>query len=250
MPADGDCALFLDFDGTLVEIAERPEAIIVEPGLSDTLAALRDRLDGALALVSGRSIVTLDGFLKPHRFDAAGLHGVEYRLVGRLSPCRPEEHPKLRAAIASLPERLPRHPGVLIEDQGCSVVLHWRLAPEHEDEVMGLATELAQALGSEYRLQHGKAVAEILPARASKGGIIEFFLGEQPFAGRIPVFVGDDLTDELGFAVLNRRNGVSVRVGNGPTIAQRRIETPAALRRCLSEWARRGRVDVEALSPA
>jgi trehalose 6-phosphate phosphatase len=250
MPADGDCALFLDFDGTLVEIAERPEAVVVAPDLGDTLAALRDRLGGALALVSGRSIGTLDGFLDPHRFDAAGLHGVEYRLVGRLSPCVPEEHPKLRAAVAALPERLPHHPGVLIEDKGCSVVLHWRLAPEHEEELMRVAAELAQALGTEYRLQHGKAVAEILPARASKGGIIEFFLAHPPFAGRTPVFVGDDLTDELGFATLNRRDGVSVRVGKGPTIAKKRLETPAALRRCLSEWARQGRVDVEALRPA
>jgi trehalose 6-phosphate phosphatase len=250
MPANGDCALFLDFDGTLVEIAERPEAVVVEPGLSDTLAALREVLGGALALVSGRSIGTLDQFLRPHRFDAAGLHGVEYRLVGRLSPCRPEEHPKLRAAVDALPERLPSHPGVLIEDKGCSVVLHWRLAPEHEEEVMRIATDLAEALGSDYRLQHGKAVAEILPARASKGGIIEFFLDQPPFAGRTPIFIGDDLTDELGFAALNRRKGISVRVGKGPTVAQRRVETPAALRRCLSEWARQGRIDVETLNPA
>jgi trehalose 6-phosphate phosphatase len=250
MAADADCALFLDFDGTLVEIAERPETVVVEPGLSDTLATLRDWLGGALALVSGRAISTLDGFLEPHRFDAAGLHGVEHRLRGELAPCRPTDHPKLRALIDALPERLPLHPGVLIEDKGCSVGLHWRLAPEFEDELTKLVQEMASALGPEYRLQLGKAVAEILPARASKGGIIEYFLTERPFAGRTPIFIGDDLTDELGFAALNKRNGISVRVGKGPTVAQRRLETPAALRRCLSEWARRGRVDVEELSVA
>jgi trehalose 6-phosphate phosphatase len=250
MPADGDCALFLDFDGTLVEIAERPEAVVVEPGLPDTLAALRDRLGGALALVSGRSIGTLDGFLGPHRFDAAGLHGVEHRLRGELAPCRPEQHPKLRALIEALPERLPFHPGVLIEDKGCSVGLHWRLAPEFKEELTKLVQEMAAAVGPEYRLQLGKAVAEILPARASKGGIIDYFLHQPPFAGKTAVFIGDDLTDELGFAVVNRHDGISIRVGKGPTDAQRRVETPAELRRCLSEWARQGRIDVERLSPA
>jgi trehalose 6-phosphate phosphatase len=250
MPANGDCALFLDFDGTLVEIAERPEAVVVAPDLPDTLAALRDRLGGALALVSGRSISTLDGFLGPHHFDAAGLHGVEHRLRGRLAPCRPEEHPKLRALIEAMPQRLPRHPGVLIEDKGCSVGLHWRLAPELEEDLTKLVAEMAAAVRPEYRLQLGKAVAEILPARASKGGIIDYFLDQPPFAERTAVFVGDDLTDELGFAVVNRRDGISIRVGKGPTIAQRRVETPAELRRCLSEWAREGRIDVERLSPA
>jgi trehalose 6-phosphate phosphatase len=250
MPARGDCALFLDFDGTLVEIAERPEAVVVEPGLPDTLATLREQLGGALALVSGRSINTLDAFLGPHRFDAAGLHGVEHRLRGALAPCRPDDHPKLRALIESLPERLPLHPGVLIEDKGCSVGLHWRLAPEFEEELTKLIEDMAAALGSEYRLQLGKAVAEILPARASKGGIIDYFLHQPPFADKTAVFIGDDLTDELGFEVVNRRDGVSVRVGKGPTIARRRVETPAALRRCLSDWAKEGRIDVARLSLA
>ena len=235
MPAKGDCALFLDFDGTLVEIAERPGAVVVAPGLPNTLATLRDQLGGALALVSGRSIGTLDGFFGPHRFDAAGLHGVEHRLRGELAPCRPTDHPKLRA---------------LIEDKGCSVGLHWRLAPEYEEELTKLVQEMAAGLGSEYRLQLGKAVAEILPAHASKGGIIDYFLHQPPFAERTAVFIGDDLTDELGFATVNGRDGVSIRVGKGPTIAQRRIETPAELRRCLSEWASKGRIDVERLSPA
>jgi trehalose 6-phosphate phosphatase len=238
MPADGACALFLDFDGTLVEIAERPEAVVVEPGLSDTLAALRDGLGGALALVSGRSIRTLDGFLDPHRFDAAGLHGVEYRLVGRLSPCRPEEHPKLRAAIASLPERLPPHPGVLVEDKGCSVVLHWRLAPEHEDEVMRVATGLAEAVGAEYRLQRGKAVAEILPARASKGGIIEFFLDQPPFAGRKPIFVGDDTTDHAAFAVLPDFKGIGYSVGGIVPGASFNFDGPKDVRMWLEDMSR------------
>jgi trehalose 6-phosphate phosphatase len=247
---DASFALFLDFDGTIVEIAETPEAVVVPPGLTDTLAALRDQLAGALAFVSGRPIAGLDHFLAPLAFDSAGLHGVEHRLRGVLSPCKPEAHPRLRKLIESLPRRLPGDPRILIEDKGCSVGLHWRLAPELEDELTGFMLAAADALGSAYRVQFGKAVAEILPARASKGGIIDFFMGEAPFAGRAPIFIGDDLTDELGFDVLNRRKGISVRVGDGPTIAQKRVETPAALRRWLDECAKQGRIDVDALKPA
>src|SRR4051794_13347146 len=115
-----DCALFLDFDGTLVDIAERPEAVRVEPGLGATLARLGERLGGALALVSGRAIAVLDGFLTPHRFDAAGLHGIERRVGGRLFPCRPEDHPALRAGLAGLSDGLPRLSGGPIQGKGGS----------------------------------------------------------------------------------------------------------------------------------
>ncbi|HST94560.1 MAG TPA: trehalose-phosphatase, partial [Microvirga sp.] len=135
-PAEGNeagWALFLDFDGTLVEIAERPDAVVVPADLGRTLQSLRDRLGGAMALVTGRSIAVIDGFLAPDRFDVAGLHGAEYRLAGGLFPCRPEEHPDLRRAIEELEERFAAEAGVLIEDKGCSVALHWRLAPEAGD---------------------------------------------------------------------------------------------------------------------
>jgi trehalose 6-phosphate phosphatase len=243
-------ALFLDFDGTLVEIADRPEAVVVERGLPGTLATLRDGLDGALALVSGRPIASLDGFLAPYRFDAAGLHGVERRLRGELFPCRPEAHPTLREAVAELPNRLPQHPGILIEDKGCSVGVHWRLAPELDTDVIEVVEATAAALGPDYRLQAGKAVAEILPARAAKGPAIARFLTEMPFRGRRAVFCGDDLTDEHGFITVNELGGITVRVGPGPTVAQRRIETPAALRLVLAEWAQRGRVDLDMIGPA
>jgi trehalose 6-phosphate phosphatase len=243
-------ALFLDFDGTLVEIAERPEAVVVEPGLTDTLAALRDALQGALAIVSGRAIATLDGFLAPFRFDAAGLHGVEHRIRGELFPCRPEAHPVLREAIEALPARLPRHPGILIEDKGCSVGVHWRLAPELDTEVIEVVEELASTLGPEYRLQAGKAVAEILPAQAAKGPAIARFLAQEPFRGRRAIFAGDDLTDEKGFVTVNELGGLTIRVGAGLTGAQRRVDTPLALRRRLSEWAAQGRIDVDMLSAA
>lgn len=243
-------ALFLDFDGTLVEIVERPDAVIVDPQLGPTLVRLRDQLGGALAIVTGRSIAVIDRFLAPNRFDVAGLHGVEHRLGGRLSPCRPDAHPKLRALIDQLPGRLPNDPGLLIEDKGCSVAVHWRLAPDRGDEMLAFLEETAATLGPEYHLQRGKAVAEILPARAGKGAIIDYFLTKEPFRGRRPIFIGDDLTDERGFVVVNAKDGVSIRVGREPTGAQRRIETSTALRRWLADCARRGSLDLARVAAA
>jgi len=230
-------ALFLDFDGTLVDIAPRPDAVRVEPSLLPVLDTLRQRLGGALAIVSGRPITVLDQFLAPHRFDAAGLHGLEHRLAENLFPCRPEDHPGLRDGIERLKTQFPAETGIIIEDKLCSVGIHWRLAPLLADRAREAAQSLAGELGSDYRIQFGKAVAEILPAASGKGRIIEKFLAQPPYAGRLPVFIGDDLTDENGFEVVNARGGLSVRVGEGATIAHYRIASPAKLRQCLTEWA-------------
>ena len=239
-PGLADWALFLDFDGTLVDIAERPEAVEVDPALGSTLARLRDRLGGALAIVSGRPIAELDGFLTPHRFDAAGLHGLEYRLGDRLFPCRIEDHPDLRIGIERLQQELADAPGVLIEDKGCSVAVHWRMAPDKAELAQRVVQDLAGELGSAYRSQFGKAVAEILPAQAGKGYAIERFLGEAPYAGRRPIFAGDDLTDEHGFIAVNARGGASIRIGEGETQARYRVRTPSALRERLAVWAEKG----------
>ena len=243
-------ALFLDFDGTLVEIAERPDAVVVPSDLGATLRALRDRLGRALAIVTGRSIAVIDGFLAPDRFDVAGLHGAEYRLAGELFPCRPQDHPKLRQAIEELEERFASEPGILIEDKGCSVAVHWRLAPEAEELASQTIIEMAAALGSAYRLQLGKAVAEVLPARASKGGIIRHFLTEGPYRDRKPIFIGDDLTDEQAFEVVEALGGVPVRVGPGPTRARYRVNAPSALRELLARWARLPHIDFAGLAQA
>src|SRR5918997_5337103 len=146
-PSGADWALFLDFDGTLVEIVDRPDAVRVEPGLPAALARLRERLGGALALVSGRPIETLDGFLAPERLDSAGLHGLERRIAGHLSPCRPEDHPDLRRAVLRLSETFAGAKGVLIEDKGCSVAIHWRMAPDLDERALAVAQETAAGLG-------------------------------------------------------------------------------------------------------
>ncbi|KAA2237334.1 trehalose-phosphatase [Salinarimonas soli] len=237
-------ALFLDFDGTLVEIVGRPDAVAVDPSLPGILTRLRERLGGALALVSGRPVATLDGFLDPFSGDAAGLHGVEHRIGGHFFPCDPQAHPALRRGVDRLRDAVAGWPGVLVEDKGCSVALHWRLAPGHAAEAHRLMQELAGDLGGSYRLQGGKAVAEILPAFAGKGPIIERFMQEPPYRGRRPVFIGDDLTDENGFAVVNHLGGLSVRIGGGESIAAVHLPDPTSLRAALARWAELGRVDL------
>ncbi len=233
-------ALFLDFDGTLVDIVERPDAVSVDPALPEILLHLQERLGGALAIVSGRPVAFLDHHFEPHRFDMAGLHGLEQRIAGNLHLCDPQEHPQLRKMVERLQKVVAERPGILIEDKGCSVAIHWRLAPQEKEFALSTAHAAVEALGSEYRLQHGKAVAEILPSAAGKGKVIERFLHSAPYRGRRPIFVGDDLTDENGFKTVNAFGGVSVRIGAGETIAKIRLGTPADLRHCLSGWASDG----------
>jgi trehalose 6-phosphate phosphatase len=233
-------ALFLDFDGTLVDIVERPDEVAVEPSLPGVLTRLQERLGGALAIISGRPVAFLDGRFVPHEFDMAGLHGLEHRIAGRLSMCDPDEHPALRDMVARLSTIVAAKEGVLIEDKGCSVAIHWRLAPHEKDFALATAHAAIEVLGNDYRVQHGKAVAEILPSAAGKGKVIERFLHEAPYKGRRPIFIGDDLTDEHGFKTVNAHGGLSVRIGGGETIAKVRLGTPADLRHRLSAWASDG----------
>jgi trehalose 6-phosphate phosphatase len=246
-----DIALFLDFDGTLAEIAPRPDAVQVEPGLVDTLERLRGRLDGALAIVTGRPVAVIDGFLAPARLDAAGLHGVERRVAGTLSGGRAEDHPDLRRQVERLHAESAALANVLIEDKGASVAVHWRLAsPDDAGRAEALVKAAAETLGGAYRLQLGKAVGEIVPAQATKAHAIRAFMEQAPYAGRIPVFLGDDRTDEIAFASVTEDGGVAVRIGDGETVATRRLPDPAAVRALLRGWAEGGAIDPEALPPA
>ena len=248
---DSAYALFLDFDGTLVDIAPRPDQVIVPPALPPALARLRSRLGGALAIVTGRPIATIDGFLAPERFDVGGLHGVELRRGSAVAGCEPEAHPALRAGVARLQRAVANLDAVLIEDKGCSVAVHWRLATPTDAERAQTAVEgVARDLGEAYRLQLGKAVGEILPATATKGHAIRSFQQEAPYAGRRAVFLGDDLTDEKAFATVNADGGLSVRVGGGETIATRRLPEPEDVRRVLLAWADGAPIDPEALPRA
>jgi trehalose 6-phosphate phosphatase len=228
-------ALFLDVDGTLLDIVESPDAVHVPADLKQTLAAVAAAEDGALALVSGRSLAQLDALFAPFRFAAAGLHGLERRdAVGRvLRPAVPAA--QLTVARRTLGEFVALHPALLLEDKGAAIALHYRRAPDLEGEARRIMTALEASLGPHMHVQEGKCVLELKPRGANKRTAIEAFMSEAPFASRMPVFAGDDVTDEDGFAAVNALGGISIRVGDGPaTRARYRIASVDELRAWLA----------------
>jgi trehalose 6-phosphate phosphatase len=178
----------------------------------DVLANLRERLGGALALVSGRAIADVDRLFAPLRLPVAGAHGAERRAAsGRVQRC--DERPALAPAKRLLAAWAAAHAGVILEDKGAALALHYRLAPELESAARRTAAAALAAAGPRFQLQHGKKVLEIRAASVGKGRAIAAFMSEPPFAGRLPVFLGDDLTDEDGFEAVNRLGGHSIGVG-------------------------------------
>ncbi len=236
---DARCALFLDFDGTLVDLAPQPEAVHVPPALPSTLKALSERLGGALAVVSGRSITMIDTFLEPLHLPAAGVHGSERRRAdGSLDLLEPPSLALVEHAAAALATQ---YPDLKLEPKRGAVALHYRQAPELE-AVCRQAMEEAVAASPGVSLLRGKMVFEAKSAEANKGLAIESFMGEAPFAGRRPVFIGDDLTDEPGFSVVQHLGGIGVKVGGGPTLAAYRLDSAQALRDAFAEWLAEGPV--------
>jgi len=233
-----DCALFLDFDGSLVDIAPRPEAVSVPSGLVGTLRTLQGWLGGAVAVISGRPIEQIDAFLQPLRLPAAGVHGAERRSAdGHVTLLDTQPLQAVEAAATDLARQ---HAALRVEIKRGSVALHYRQAPELEAACVA-AMQAAVDASPGLTLLRGKMVAEAKPGGASKGQAIEAFLREPPFAGRTPVFVGDDCTDEAGFAMVQHLLGHGVKVGEGPTAASGRIASPAGLREALHEAAVRAR---------
>lgn len=232
-------AVFLDIDGTLLDIAATPGAVDMPDGLPADLAALSRKVGGALALVTGRSLDFVDAAFPGHAFPIAGLHGAEWRdAAGRRSSCG--EMPGLGAAKRLLEEKAADWPGVLVEDKGAAFAAHYRLVPQMETTVRGFMENLARGLGERWHLQTGKYVIEIRPADGDKGTAVERFLGAPPFSGRRPLAVGDDITDEAMFAAVNRLGGLSVRVGRvmRPSAALATVESPAAVRDWIARLVR------------
>lgn len=205
----GRLSLFLDFDGTLVPIAPTPDAIEVGPGLVELLQSVSDRLEGRLVLVSGRTIADLDGHLDLGAITVAGSHGHELRPGGEPSRQPPECAPDaIRAAVEARAQELP---GLEIELKRYGVALHYRRTPELADRVNRVAAEIARELGLSVKL--GKMVAEILPRGSDKGAAVHAIMAREEFAGTVPVFIGDDITDEDGFRAVQRLGGLGVLVG-------------------------------------
>lgn len=221
------CALFLDFDGTMVDIAPQPHAVHVPQPLLAVVQDLQRYLQGAVAVISGRPMTQIDDFLRPLELPVAGVHGTERRGAdGRvhLLNTHPLDHVEEAACTLAA-----QHPGLLVENKRGSLALHYRLAPELEDEcVRTMQRAVDESPG--ITLLRGKMVVEAKPGGASKGRAIEDFLGEPPFAGRTPVFIGDDVTDEVGFSTVQRLGGLGIKIGEGATVAWHRVPDPTALR--------------------
>lgn len=231
-----DTAFFFDFDGTLVDLAPTPDGIHVSDSLPAMLGELRTLARGAVAIVSGRGIDSIDSFLGLADLPVAGLHGAERRDANGDTMRVGFNDERLLRIERELAAVVARNPGTLLEIKGAAVALHFRNAPERE----GVAREAAERLVAEYPnayvLQPGKMVFEIKPMGVDKGRAITAFLGEPPFAGRRPVFAGDDLTDEKGFAVVDTAGGLSIKIGVGDTSAKTRLDSVQAMRTQIAQW--------------
>lgn len=225
-------AFLLDVDGTLVDIAPTPREVRVPPSLLRTLARLSARTDGAVALVSGRSIADLDRLFDPLRLTAVGGHGAEFRLPDgtdvhrRDAPALGAELKQALFAIAGA--------GVLAEDKGYSVALHFRLAPEKEPLVReAVARVCAERVHEPVEILPGKAVIEIKRAGFSKATGVQELMRMAPFRGRMPIFIGDDTTDESVFAIMPDFHGLGFSVGRQVDGAINHFDAPVEVRQWL-----------------
>jgi trehalose 6-phosphate phosphatase len=218
-----DQALLLDVDGCLLELAPTPNEVSVPSWLPGLLGDLETELDHAVAVISGRSLDVIDILLAPWRAAGAGVHGAELRLPGT---DRIQLAPRSAAAIvARLRARFVDVPDVIVEDKGAAVAVHFARCPEREAECEAALIEAMRAV-SGMRMQKGHHVREAVPADSDKGTALRVLMQHAPFSGRLPVFAGDDRTDEAAFAEANALGGTSVKVGNGPTEARYRLGTP------------------------
>ena len=239
MPAPPDnldpsnLALFLDVDGTLLDIEDHPADVRAEPALVTMLANLSAGLDGAMSLISGRQIADIDRIFSPVRFAAAGAHGSELR-----------QHPDdpVATSQSSLPatilDRLrtfvEQHPGLLLEEKHGGASLHYRRAPELQDQCTVFVRGLLHEIEKDFRLIAGKMVLELAPIDHNKGAAISAMMQREPFSGRHAVFVGDDVTDEDGFQAVNAMRGIAIRVGDvRGSAAAYALPDVAAVRRWL-----------------
>lgn len=223
----GHAALLLDFDGTLVEIAATPDAVRVPPELPGLLHRLAGELAGALAVVSGRPLRDLDHFL-PVPIAMAGDHGASLRpdpAAPAIPPGLPPPPAAWRARAAALVEG---HPGALIEDKAHGFVVHYRQAPELGEPAHALLASLVAEDPAAFDLLEARMAWEVRPRGASKGTAVEALMAAAPFRGRVPVFIGDDVTDEEGMAVARRFGGQGWRL-------QDAFGSPAALRDWLAQ---------------
>lgn len=241
-----------DFDGTLVDLQPRPELVQVPTGLTGDLGRLQFLAEGAVAVVTGRELAFIDAQFNPLRLAGAGIHGLEMRLEPGTAITRLAESRQLHGIRAKAEEWARENPAIHLEDKGLSLALHYRSAPAMKPAVLAFARHLAGTGVPLLVVQQGHMVAEIRLAGPDKGSAVERLMQTAAFAGRTPVFFGDDITDEAAFAAVQARGGLAFFIGGEPasTIATGRIESPAAVRRLIAELVRREADPVPEAGPA
>jgi trehalose 6-phosphate phosphatase len=230
-----ECAILLDIDGTLLDLAPTPREVWVPPGLSRTLTRLLEKTSGALALVSGRSLNDIDLIFAPDQFPAVGGHGAEMRLsaereaVATHAPPLDKELKRRLAAIAKL------SPGILLEDKGYSLALHYRLAP-HAEKAIYEAVSLIRAdlPNAPIEVLPGKCVCEIKHSGFTKATGVRELMTHEPFKGRRPIFIGDDVTDETVFAIVPEYGGLAFSVGRHANGVAGYFDEPREVRQWLA----------------
>jgi trehalose 6-phosphate phosphatase len=234
-------ALFLDIDGTLIDIAETPGDVFVPPELPDQLAKISASLDGALALVSGRSIDTIDELFGPYQFPAAGLHGTEirYERYGRIDRSIGDEG-SLNDARRELEGLAKKWSGMIVEDKRVAIAVHYRQVPEAVSQVDAYVERLLVQLGRGWTRQDGSMVVEIHPSETNKGTAIAKLMSVSPFSGRSAIAIGDDLTDEMMFEFVNRTGGRSIKVGTSAhkSVAKFQVNSASNVRHWILQLAR------------
>lgn len=233
-PARREWAYFLDFDGTLLDLAPTPDAIVVDAALPVLLDDLRCACGGAVALVSGRALGDLESRLALPALIKAGQHGLERRDVAGLLHRHATPQQAKQAIRQALLPFIAAHPALLLEDKGLTLALHYRQAPELAAEIHSLLQQLVDEADHGLMVQRGKSVLEVRPAGIDKGTTLVDYLAEPPFRGRRPVFVGDDRSDEHAFELVNERSGISVGVGPGTLNARYSLPGVAAVRAWLA----------------
>src|SRR6476620_5581234 len=235
VPHLSESAILLDIDGTLLDLAPTPREVWVPPDLAKTLNRLLARTNGALALVSGRSLNDIDLIFAPEQFPAVGGHGAEMRIsadseaVATHAPPMDKELKRRLAAIAKL------SPGILLEDKGYSLALHYRLAP-HAEQAIYAAVSLIRAdlPNAPSEVLPGKCVCEIKHSGFTKAtGVLEL-MAHEPFKGRRPIFIGDDVTDEAVFGIMPDLGGLAFSVGRHATGVADYFDEPRDVREWLA----------------
>jgi len=228
--------LFLDVDGTLLDLVKAPEQVQVSPHLVTDLGRLAQRLDGAIALVSGRPITQLDALFDPLRLPASGVHGFELRLDGQplqRRDCPLDALDRIRREARGI---VAGRGGARLELKPSAVAVHYRAQPDAEDELRAAMRELAARHREEFALIDGDKVLELVPRGCTKAAAIEEFMAIEPFRSRQPCYLGDDTTDFGAFEAVRRYGGVDVAVGNRVT-ARWHLSSPAEVRRWIAELA-------------